>query len=124
MSDSDGVAAAGGLVAGDFRLAPSLARALSGAPVRVGTENPAKLDAVRLAHRLGVEFAFPTRTLYMRQGEDTPLPLPDGDFAPTEAEAQARNRGRKEARAIVAATLGEGVRPPPVGPRGEVHQGE
>ncbi|MCB1748253.1 MAG: mechanosensitive ion channel family protein [Gammaproteobacteria bacterium] len=82
------------------------------------------LDAVRLAHRLGVEFAFPTRTLYMRQGEDTPLPVPADDFVPAESDGEARTRGRAEAQSIVAATLGEGVRPPPVGPRGEVHQGE
>ncbi|MGE0484549.1 MAG: mechanosensitive ion channel family protein [Gammaproteobacteria bacterium] len=82
------------------------------------------LDAVRLAHRLGVEFAFPTRTLYMRQGEDTPLPLPGDAFVPAEADDAARARGRAEARAIVGATLGEGVKPPPVGQRGEVHQGE
>lgn len=32
-----------------FRMVPSLARALRGEPVRVGTENPAKLGAVRAA---------------------------------------------------------------------------
>ena len=41
-----------------------------------------------------------------------------------ESDGEARTRGRAEAQSIVAATLGEGVRPPPVGPRGEVHQGE
>jgi len=63
------------------------------------------IDALRLARRLGVEYAFPTQTLFMRQGEDTPLPVPAGEFAMPESDAAAQARGRAEAQAIVAATL-------------------
>lgn len=37
------------VAASAFRMTPSLVRALRGGPVRVGTENPAKLEAVRAA---------------------------------------------------------------------------
>lgn len=73
------------------------------------------LDSLRLAQRLGVEFAFPTHTVYMKQGEDTPLPAAEGSFRPLRSENEAQARGREEARAIVDATLGLGRVPPPVG---------
>ena len=63
------------------------------------------IDALRLARRLGVEYAFPTQTLFMRQGEETPLPVPTGEFEMPESDADAQARGRREAQAIVAATL-------------------
>ena len=43
--------------------------------------------------------------LFMRQGEDTPLPVPTGEFEMPESDAAAQARGRSEAQAIVAATL-------------------
>ena len=79
------------------------------------------LDCLRLAERLGVEYAFPTQTLYMKQGEATPAPIADGTFDPGTLETDAHQRGRDEARAIVEATTGLDVRPPPVkmgGPSG------
>lgn len=52
------------------------------------------LDIVRLADRLGVSFAFPTRTLVMQQsasvGDPEPLPLPSG---PHDAGAQMAGVG-------------------------------
>ncbi|MGR8921341.1 MAG: mechanosensitive ion channel family protein [Gammaproteobacteria bacterium] len=73
------------------------------------------LDSLRLAERLGVEFAFPTQTIYTKPGDPTPLPVPADPFTPAASEADAQGRGRGEARAIVAATLGVGVVPPPAG---------
>lgn len=72
------------------------------------------LDCLRLARRLGVEYAFPTRTLHMRPEEDSPPPPAEGEFAPALREEEALARGRAEAKAIVGATLGLGVVPPPV----------
>lgn len=67
------------------------------------------LDILRLAKRLGVEFAFPTQTLYMRSETDFTPPTESGL-----AQEQAFERGRNEAVAIVSETTGLGVRPPPV----------
>jgi MscS family membrane protein len=66
------------------------------------------LDILRLAHRLDVEFAYPTQTLYLRR---------EGGAGPPEAErvqSEALESGRREARRIVEETLGAGARPPPV----------
>ena len=67
------------------------------------------LDILRLAKRLGVEFAFPTQTLYMRSEEDFKAPEDPGM-----EQDQAFQLGRNEAVSIVAETTGLGVRPPPV----------
>ena len=64
-------------------------------------------DIIRLAHRLGIEFAFPTQTLYMRQDqvrEDVPAPG---------SPEKAYRLGRKTANAIVHEILGDET-PPPV----------
>ncbi|NNM01763.1 MAG: mechanosensitive ion channel, partial [Gammaproteobacteria bacterium] len=71
------------------------------------------LDCLRLARRLGVEYAFPTQTLYMKRGEDTPPP-PDPEHTGEPADSPMAE-GRMAARAIVEATTGTGVKPPPVG---------
>jgi len=68
------------------------------------------LDIVRLADRLGVEFAFPTRTLFMRQ-EAEPPPGP-GTPGPAHAD-EALVLGRREAAAIVEQQLGKDAPPPP-----------
>ena len=68
------------------------------------------LDITRLAHRLGVEFAFPTQTLYMRQ-ETQPPPGPAKPGAPTADDAFVL--GRREAAAIVEQQLGKDAPPPP-----------
>ncbi len=66
------------------------------------------LDILRLARRLGVEFAFPTQTIYMKSEEVDAVPEQE---LPQE---QAFENGRAAALAIVDETLGRGVRPPPV----------
>ncbi|AKH19378.1 mechanosensitive ion channel family protein [Sedimenticola thiotaurini] len=66
------------------------------------------LDILRLAKRLGVEFAFPTQTLYMRS-EDMPE-----HSAETLEQQQAQDLGRQEALAVVKESTGLGVKPPPV----------
>jgi len=65
------------------------------------------LFCLRLAQRLGVEYAFPTHTLYLRQ-EETHEPA---EPPPLE---QARGIGRNQARILVSETTGLGVKPPPV----------
>lgn len=66
------------------------------------------LDILRLAQGLGVEFAFPTQTLYMK---------PETEDGPTPAEmnqTKAHELGQSLAQRIVAETTGMGVKPPPV----------
>lgn len=65
------------------------------------------VDCLRLAKALGVEFAYPTQTLFMRDDEG---------LAPDEREPvqQARESGAKVAQQIVAHSTGLGQRPPPV----------
>ena len=66
------------------------------------------VDIVELAARLGVSFAFPTRTLHMVEEEpspQTPLAAPGGDPA---------HIGRRLAAEITGRPLGPGERPGPV----------
>ena len=65
------------------------------------------VDCLRLATKLGVEYAYPTQTLYLRNDEGDEL---------TEREAidTARERGVTVARDIVEHSTGIGERPPPV----------
>ena len=74
------------------------------------------LDIVRLAERLGVEFAFPTQTVHVASTPDRAhetKPVPDGDPAWRSDEAAAtRDRGRSEARDIAAAYWGEEIQAP------------
>ena len=66
------------------------------------------LDCLRLATHLGVEYAYPTQTLFLRR---------DGGGDPAEKETidAARHMGTEAARQIVAHSTGLGQRPPPVG---------
>ncbi|MEW8030535.1 MAG: mechanosensitive ion channel domain-containing protein [Candidatus Thiodiazotropha sp.] len=66
------------------------------------------LDILRLAQRLGVEFAFPTQTLYMKKDDET------ADSATEMDQQQAFELGQSYARSIVAETTGAGIKPPPV----------
>jgi MscS family membrane protein len=68
-------------------------------------------DILRLAHAIGVEFAFPTRTVYLRQ-EDWHPPASAGEGYP-EASRHASAAARKAARELVESALG-GEIPPPV----------
>jgi MscS family membrane protein len=65
------------------------------------------LDILRLANELGVEFAFPTRTLHLVQGEAADHGERSDDIA------AARRSGRRAARTIVDRFTGRDV-PPPV----------
>ncbi|MCH8274608.1 MAG: mechanosensitive ion channel family protein [Armatimonadetes bacterium] len=72
------------------------------------------VDIVRLARKLGVEFAFPTQTLHLHQAADGE-PAALAEMAHKAELESAKEKGREEARAIVAATLGtSGEKPPPV----------
>ncbi len=65
-------------------------------------------DILRLAKRLGIEFAFPTQTIHLYQ-ENEP---PPGSRIP--APENATDFGRSEARSVVRETGLEGTMPPPV----------
>ncbi|MBL3588231.1 MAG: mechanosensitive ion channel [gamma proteobacterium endosymbiont of Lamellibrachia anaximandri] len=67
------------------------------------------LDILRLAQGLGVEFAYPTQTLYMKQEGES-----DGGSGSSTSRKQALDEGREIARNIVSETTGLGERPPPV----------
>ena len=72
------------------------------------------LDIVRLAHRLGVEFAFPTQTLHLAsvphgfpQGPSDPPPDP----AMPKGVDEAVLLGRAEAESIMKNSWAEGTQP-------------
>jgi len=65
------------------------------------------MDILRLSKELGVEFAFPTRTIHMLQGEAAVH-----ENAPDDVPGALRN-GRKAARDIVKEFTGDEI-PPPV----------
>ena len=71
------------------------------------------LDILRLAKQLGIEFAYPTQTLYVKQdaGDANADYQP---FHPAMSQADAFAKGQKEAEAIVNNTLGKNVKPDPV----------
>jgi MscS family membrane protein len=73
------------------------------------------LDMMRLAERVGVEFAFPTQTLVVKQSDGDPVePAPAPD-EPQRAVSQATMKGRHHAREIMSAFgLDADSRPPPV----------
>ncbi|MCZ6664146.1 MAG: mechanosensitive ion channel family protein [Gammaproteobacteria bacterium] len=72
------------------------------------------LDCLRLAKRLGIEYAYPTQTVYLKQAEPGPQAPEEGVFQPAITEDNAMALGRDEAKAIVAATTGLDVVPRPV----------
>jgi MscS family membrane protein len=66
------------------------------------------LDILRLARDLGVEFAYPTQTLYMKnEGEAV-------DIQKESPKESALEQGRDLAKRIVEESTGLGVKPPPV----------
>lgn len=83
------------------------------------------LDVIRLAERVGVEFAFPTQTLHIAgeaaqaPGSPGARPVSRGPRAApapdTLAELRARVSGRRSARDLLAnASWADGAAPPPV----------
>ena len=84
------------------------------------------LDVVRLAHRLGVEFAFPTQTIHLLRGEPAVVP---GEPRPGYGSDRATELegARRAARDLLESSLGGAV-PPPVAfegaERGEAETGD
>ena len=75
------------------------------------------MDCLRLAKRLGVEYAYPTQTLYLRHDDRITPPEGDADepvFQPSMGADEAQAMGRQEARDIVRATTGLDTVPQPV----------
>jgi len=75
-------------------------------------------DILRLAEKLGVEFAYPTQTLYLKRGEASP-----GPDAPDFAESDDREResvvvGRRLARSVTRGASWRSEIPGPVEFRG------
>jgi MscS family membrane protein len=72
------------------------------------------LDILRAAKRLGVDFAFPTQTLYMERGPGAARPSDEPFTAREQIDAELA-RGRRVGTEIVRTTTGpRGHRPPPV----------
>jgi MscS family membrane protein len=70
------------------------------------------LDIVRLAEHVGVEFAFPTQTIHLKQGE--PEPRPEAGHIPTRfTDRRARVNGIRAARDVVANQDWVTDKPPP-----------
>jgi MscS family membrane protein len=73
------------------------------------------VDIVRLAHRLGVQFAFPTRTLHLSSapaGLGSSSPSPSAPPPPGASSGDPIELGRAEADAIVAGLWGDGKQAP------------
>jgi MscS family membrane protein len=71
------------------------------------------VDILRLAHELGIEFAFPTQTLYLRQESWSPRDPAGAGYG--DATGKLADRARDTARNLVADGLGgAGMVPPPV----------
>ncbi len=71
------------------------------------------LDILRLAKQLGVEFAYPTQTLYLKQNAEQVTAATEL-FKASMTEKGSLEIGRKQAEAIFEETLGKGVIPDPV----------
>ncbi|RMF82140.1 MAG: mechanosensitive ion channel family protein, partial [Planctomycetota bacterium] len=71
------------------------------------------LDILRLAQRLGVEFAFPTQTVHLHHDSTPDSPPPESPPIPHDPDAAAEY-GRSEANKLVRELLEDGQVPPPV----------
>jgi inosine/xanthosine triphosphatase len=74
----------------DFRPAPSLVRVLAGAPIRVGTQNPSKLEAVRSA----LAIFQTTDAILDLVPVDVASGVPDQPIGHAQILSGARNRAR------------------------------
>ena len=69
------------------------------------------LDIMRVAEQLGVEFAFPSQTIYLERGSDRAVPRSVGlDEA---SEVETMRRGREAARTVTADADWREERPDP-----------
>lgn len=74
------------------------------------------LDIVRLAHRLGIEFAFPTQTLYLERGTGPAQPDPS-PFGTRREMMDGRAQARDHVSELASRMLHDGTEsfpPPPV----------
>jgi MscS family membrane protein len=74
------------------------------------------LDIMRLANRLGVEFAFPTQTIHLAKADQEEHPAPSGPRPRTPAEVtpdDALASGRSQAKEIARQSLGDSASVPP-----------
>lgn len=73
-------------------------------------------DIVRLAHRVGVEFAFPTQTLYLERGTGPakPDPAPFADCLQVNKQLVEGRRAAREIVNVVQSPNRPGYPPPPV----------
>ena len=71
------------------------------------------LDILRLAREIGVDFAYPTRTLYMKTLDESGAAesMSHNQF---NSQAEAFAAGKKAAQNVVEKTTGLNVKPPPV----------
>jgi MscS family membrane protein len=80
------------------------------------------LDILRLAHKLGVEIAFPTQTIHLRQ--DDAVTEPSSEFVtPKNAELKSMTEGRRAARDLTRDATWLESKPPPFDFRGEMAAG-
>ncbi|MFO7776286.1 MAG: mechanosensitive ion channel family protein [Candidatus Hydrogenedentota bacterium] len=63
------------------------------------------IDIIRLAKRVGVEFAFPTQTLYLHRGQEGGIPLAKGPYPKTLQEAFIW--GQREAENVISGAAPE-----------------
>ena len=70
-------------------------------PTEIRERHRLMLDVIRLAHRLGVSFAFPTQTLHLVRDEGG-LPEPQPGHPESNAELAARQAGQDAAKEIMA----------------------
>ncbi|MEM9661241.1 MAG: mechanosensitive ion channel family protein [Planctomycetota bacterium] len=71
------------------------------------------LDILRLANKVGVDFAFPTQTLHLMQAGDAPADNELGDLT-IDTERRARRTGLKAAQAMTKDAIWRDVKPAPV----------
>ncbi len=64
------------------------------------------LNILRLSKKIGIEFAYPTQTVYLKKDEGD-IPFTPANFSPAMLEESAMEMGQREAEAIVNATLGK-----------------
>jgi MscS family membrane protein len=72
------------------------------------------LDALRLAERLGVTFAFPTQTVLLEKDGHPAMPEEPSTSSDIPAAGEPLEKGRKAALAVVRQRLAEGEIPPPM----------
>jgi len=81
-------------------------------------------DVLRLAERLGVEFAFPTETSIVRMDKSEEIHAAEVAATSPKSTFDAKRAGRKHAVTIVEDTIGRGMKPPPVDYAAQITDGD